>query len=425
MARRDPTATGAAVTPFTIDIAQQDLDDLDRRLRRTRFAPDFGNDDWRYGHHGEYHRRLVEYWVDEYDWRDVERRMNELPHFTVDLMGVPLHFVHVRGTGPDPMPLLLHHGWPWTFWELRKVIGPLTDPAAHGRDPADSFDVVLISLPGHGFSSPIADTGWNWWTTADLEHVLMRDVLGYRRYATAGGDWGGLIAQQHGHKYEQDVIGVYTHFPAQLSHYLPAHPDAPPDVDYDPVLGVPDRSEYADDEAGWFERGQQFAGNESGYGSIQLTKPQTLAALLADSPAGQLAWITDRRYIGGLAERGGGIEAFERAWPKEDLITTAAIYFLTNTGGTSSRYYWECRNNPWTRSHDRFPVVGAPTAVSIFAGESYKPPRSFTEKYFNLQQYRVHDEGGHLAPAEVPALFVDDIATFLRAHRPTRPRPTT
>ncbi|WP_329058021.1 epoxide hydrolase family protein [Amycolatopsis sp. NBC_01480] len=405
------------VTPFKIDIPQDDLDDLEQRLRRTRFAPDFGNEDWRYGHNGDYLRRLVRYWIDEYDWRDVERRMNELPQFKVELMGVPLHFIHVKGTGPDPMPLLLHHGWPWTFWELRKVIGPLTDPAAHGGDPADSFDVVLISLPGYGFSSPLTHTGWNWWNTADLEHALMRDVLGYERYATAGGDWGGLIAQQHGHKYEQDVIGVYTHFPAQLSHYLPKHPDAPPGVAYDPVLGVPAESEYSDDEEGWFARGKQFAGNESGYGAIQLTKPQTLAALLADSPAGQLAWITDRRYIGGLAERGAGVAAFERAWPKEDLVTTAAVYFLTNTGGTSSRYYWESRGNPWTPSHDRFPVVGVPTAVSIFAGESYKPPRTFTEKYFNLQQYRVHDEGGHLAPAEVPATFVDDAVTFFRTLR--------
>lgn len=405
------------VSPFTIAIPQEDLDDLDHRLRRTRFPRDFGNDDWRYGYNGDYHRQLVEYWIEEYDWRDVERRMNELPQFKVDLMGVPLHFIHVKGKGPSPMPLLLHHGWPWTFWDVRKVIGPLTDPAAHGGDPADSFDVVLISLPGYGFSSPLTETGWNWWRTADLENALMKDVLGYERYATAGGDWGALVAQQHGHKYEQDLIGVYTHFPAQMSHYLAAHPDAPPTVKYDPILGLPAESEYGADEEGWFERGKLFVENESGYGEIQLTKPQTLAALVADSPAGQLAWITEKRYFWGLAERGIGTEAFERVWPKEDLVTTAAVYFLTNTGGTSSRYYWECRGNPWTPSHDRFPVVGAPTAVSIYPGEIYKPPRTFTEKYFNLQQYRVHGDGGHFAPLEVPDIYVDDVATFFRKFR--------
>lgn len=409
------------VRPFTIAIEQDKLDDLDQRLRRTRFPVDFANDDWSYGYNGDYHRQLVEYWIEEYDWRDVERRMNELPQFKVDLMGVPLHFVHLRGKGveggPAPMPLLLHHGWPWTFWDVRKVIGPLTDPAAYGGDPADAFDVVLISLPGYGFSSPLTETGWNFWRTADLENTLMKDVLGYQRYATAGGDWGALIAQQHGHKYEDDLIGVYTHFPAQMSHYLPEHPDAPPGIAYDPQLGLPAASEYGSGEEGWFERGKLFVENESGYGEIQLTKPQTLAALVADSPAGQLAWITEKRYFWGLAERGVGTEAFEKVWPKEDLVTTAAVYYLTETGGTSSRYYWECRGNPWTPSHDRFPVVGVPTAVSIYPGEIYKPPRTWTEKYFNLQQYRVHDEGGHFAPLEVPETYVDDVQTFFRQLR--------
>lgn len=402
------------VKPFEINISEGQLDDLRTRLERTRFPEDFGNDDWRYGYNTAYHRELINYWLKEYDWRDVERRMNELPQFKVDLMGVPLHFIHVKGKGNNPMPLLLHHGWPWTFWDLRKVIGPLTDPVRFGGSADDSFDVVLISLPGYGFSSPLRQTGWNFWHTADLENALMKSVLGYDHYATAGGDWGALIAQQHGHKYENDVIGVYTHFPAQLSHYLPSHPDQPEGIAYDAALGLPAASEYSDEEAGWFERGKLFVERESGYGEIQLTKPQTLAALVADSPAGQLAWITEKRYFWGLAERGVGTEAFERVWPKEDLVTTAAIYFLTGTGGTSSRYYWECRGNPWSPSHDRFPVVGVPTAVSIFPGEIYKPPHTWTEKYFNLRQYRVHQEGGHFASLEVPEIFVDDVRTFFR-----------
>lgn len=405
------------VQPFRIDIPEGQLADMMERLRRTRFPEDFDNDDWRYGYNTAYHKTLVDYWVNEYDWRDVERRMNELPQFKVEIMGVPVHFIHVKGTGANSVPLLLHHGWPWTFWDVRKVIGPLTDPASHGGDPADSFDVVLISLPGYGFSSPLTETGWNFWHTADLENVLMKEVLGYEAYATAGGDWGALIAQQHGHKYEDDVIGVYTHFPAQMSHYLPNHPDKPDGVDFDPALGLPAAGEYTDAEAGWFERGKLFVENESGYGEIQLTKPQTLAALVADSPAAQLAWITEKRYFWGLAERGAGTEAFEKVWPKEDLITTAAVYFLTNTGGTSSRFYWECRGNPWTPSHDRFPVVGVPTAVSIYPGEIYKPPFSWTQKYFNVQQYRVHNDGGHFAPLEVPDIYVDDVRTFFRGLR--------
>jgi len=359
----------------------------------------------------------VEYWVNEYDWRSVESRMNELPNFKVDIMGVPLHFIHVKGTGKNPMPLLLHHGWPWTFWDVRKVIEPLTNPEKFGGSADDAFDVVLISLPGYGFSSPLHETGWNWWHTADLENTLMKDVLGYEKYATAGGDWGALIAQQHGHKFEDDVIGVYTHFPAQMSHYLPTHPDQPAGVAFDEKLGLPAEAEYTAEEAGWFERGKLFVENESGYGEIQLTKPQTLAALVADSPAAQLAWITEKRYFWGLAERGTGTDAFEKVWPKEDLITTALIYYLTNTGGTSSRYYWECRGNPWTPSHDRFPVVGVPTAVSIYPGEIYKPPMTWTSKYFNLKQYRVHNDGGHFAPLEVPDIYVDDVRSFFKTLR--------
>ena len=405
------------VTPFKIHFSDEELASMMERLRNTRYPDDFGNDDWRYGYNTDYHRKLVEYWVNEYDWRSVETRMNELPHFKVDIMGVPLHFIHVKGSGKNPMPLLLHHGWPWTFWDVRKVIEPFTNPEKFGGNAEDSFDVVLISLPGYGFSSPLHETGWNWWHTADLENTLMKEVLGYEKYATAGGDWGALIAQQHGHKYEDDVIGVYTHFPAQMSHYLASHPDQPEGVEFDVKLGLPAESEYSESEAGWFERGKLFVENESGYGEIQLTKPQTLAALVADSPAAQLAWITEKRYFWGLAERGTGTEAFERVWPKEDLITTALIYYLTNTGGTSSRYYWECRGNAWTPSHNRFPVVGVPTAVSIFPGEIYKPPMTWTSRYFNLQQYRVHNDGGHFAPLEVPEIYVDDVRTFFRTLR--------
>lgn len=411
-------ASGSSeVEEFTIAIDEDKLVDMNDRLKRTRFPTDFANDDWRYGYNGVYHRQLVEYWIEQYDWRDVERRMNELPQFKMELMGIPLHFIHVKGKGPNPMPLLLHHGWPWTFWDLRKVIGPLTDPVAYGGNAEDSFDVVLISLPGYGFSSPLTEPGWNWHRTADLENKLMKDVLGYEKYATAGGDWGALIAQQHGHKYEDDVFGVYTHFPAQLSHYLPEHPDAPPGIHYDPALGLPAASEYSAEEKNWFERGKLFVENESGYGELQLTKPQTLAALLADSPAAQLAWITEKRYFWGLAERGAGSEAFEKVWPKEDLVTTASVYYLTETGGTSSRYYWECRGNAWKPSHNRFPVVGAPTGIGIYPGEIYKPPRTWTEKYFNLQQYRVHTEGGHFAPLEVPDTYTTDVRDFFRRFR--------
>ena len=177
-------------TPFTIAIPDERLADLDRRLRQTNWARDYANDDWRYGTNGEYLRELVDYWITSYDWRAQEAAMNDYDHFRVELDGVPIHFMHVRGQGPNPKPLLLTHGWPWTFWDFKDVIGPLTDPASHGGDPAESFDVVVPSLPGFGFSTPLDKTGINWWTTADLWARLMKEVLGYERFGAHGGDWG-------------------------------------------------------------------------------------------------------------------------------------------------------------------------------------------------------------------------------------------
>lgn len=406
------------VEEFTIRIPDADLKDMEERLAGTRYPRDLSNDEWNYGFPTDYLREVVDYWLNEYDWRETERAMNDMaPHFKTIIDGQPIHFLHKKGVGPNPMPLLLHHGWPWTFWDLRKVIGPLTDPEAYGGDPNDSFDVVLISLPGYAFSSPLSQVGWNFHTTADLENKLMKEVLGYEKYATAGGDWGSIISEQHGHKYEQDVIGVYTHLPVQLSHYLGEHPDVPPGIAYNHAVGIVEQSEYSDEEKGWYERGQMFIGAEGGYGALQITRPQTVAHLLNDSPAGQLAWIGEKRYFWGLPTRGPGIEALEKVHTKHDLVTAAAIYYLTETGASSARYYRECVLNPWKPSHDRFPVVGAPTAVGIFLGEIFMNPRTWMEKYFNLQQYRVHDVGGHFAPVEAPEIYVDDISSFFSRFR--------
>lgn len=400
----------ATVSEFTVKIPQDVLDDLKDRLRRTRFSVDFANDDWEYGFNNDYLRELVTYWAEEYDFRAVESQLNELKHFTTEIDGVPLHFIHEKGKGPNPTPLLLHHGWPWTFWDYRKVIGPLTDPAAYGGDPNQSFDVVLCSLPGFGFSGPLTKPGVNFHVTADLEHTLMTEVLGYERFGTAGGDWGALIVAQLGHKYPDSIIGLYSHLPIQLSHYLSEHVDVPPGIAYSG--GLPETSEYGEDEQGWAQQNSDFFDKESGYGFLQLSKPQTIGVALADSPAGQLAWINEKRR--GWADTGGDIES---VWTKDDLITAATLYWVTNTGATSARYYKEALLNPWQRSHDRYPVVEAPTALSVFPADVLLMPHNWSKKYYNLQQYRVHDKGGHFAPYELPDVFLDDVRTFFQALR--------
>ncbi|MGH7963789.1 MAG: epoxide hydrolase family protein, partial [Candidatus Binatia bacterium] len=261
--------------PFTIAVPEETLTDLRARLTKTRWPDDFANPQWQYGTNLAYLKELVDYWLHQYDWRRHERAMNEFHHYRTTIDGMPIHFIHEPGRGPKPLPLILSHGWPWTFWDLQKVIRPLSDPAAFGGDPQDAFDVVVPSLPGYGFSTPLTTPGINWWRTADLWVTLMQEVLGYKKFAAEGGDWGALITLQLGHKYADRLVGVYSHMPFPLTLNLA---DAPPASDYGP------------EEQGWFERTQNFWLYESGYFALQSTKPQTLTYGLMDSPVGLCAW---------------------------------------------------------------------------------------------------------------------------------------
>jgi pimeloyl-ACP methyl ester carboxylesterase len=200
--------------PFTIEVPQAELDDLRNRLRRTRWPADPGNPEGRYGAPRDWMEDLVSYWAEIYDWRAVEAEMNAYDHYRVDLDGIPVHFLRIPGRGPDPMPLVLTHGWPWTFWDLHHVIGPLSDPAAHGGDPADSFDVIVPSLPGYGFSVPLRTTGVDIARIADLWVRLMHEVLGYDRFGAQGGDWGAAVTLRLGHAHADRLIGVLVSLPA-------------------------------------------------------------------------------------------------------------------------------------------------------------------------------------------------------------------
>ena len=196
--------------PFTINVPEDVLTDLHERLTKVRWAQDFANPNWEYGTNGDYLKELVEYWRDEYDWRKQEQEMNSFANYKTTIDGIPIHFIHEPGKGPNPTPLILSHGWPWTFWDFHKVIRPLTDPASFGGDPADSFDVIVPSLPGYGFSTPLTTPGINYWRTADLWVKLMQDVLGYDKFAAQGGDWGAIITAQLGHKHaDKLILGFY------------------------------------------------------------------------------------------------------------------------------------------------------------------------------------------------------------------------
>jgi pimeloyl-ACP methyl ester carboxylesterase len=382
--------------PFTIDIPESDLDDLRERLRRTRWPADPGNPDGRYGARREWMEDLVGHWRDVYDWRAVEARMNAYDNYRVAIDGVPIHFLRVPGRGPNPMPLLLTHGWPWTFWDLHKVIGPLSDPAAHGGDPADSFDVVVPSLPGYGFSVPLELTGIDAPRVAELWVKLMSDVLGYERFGAQGGDWGSIITGWLGHSHAERMIGVYLTLPV-----IPG------------MMGrrAARREQYAADEAWMLERADEARRLGEAHVAVHRRDPQTFAYALADSPAGLGAWLWHRRQ---LWCDGDALEVFGR----DDLCTLSSLYWFNTSFSSSIRLYAETFNKPATLGREPTPerpkIIECPTGFALFAKELLFVPRAAAEQYTDLRRWTVFDRGGHFAPAERPDAVVDELRAFFR-----------
>jgi pimeloyl-ACP methyl ester carboxylesterase len=336
--------------PFTVEIPQAQLDDLRARLARTRFPPDLGNADWRYGVERGYLEGLVAYWLEGYDWRTQEAAINALPNYKVEIDGLPIHFVHLRGKGPAPKPLLLTHGWPSTFWDLRKMIGPLADPAAHGGDPADAFDVVVPSIPGFAFSTPLPRTGVDAFKVADLWVTLMRDVLGYDRFGAQGQDWGATITQQLGHKYPQYLTGIH------LSRYQDAFAEP------GSILTQPRPEDYGPGEEGWYERHREGMRRAS-HVAVQQTNPQTLSYAMHDSPAGMAAWLLEKRRRD--AHLGGNVE---NVFSRDDQITNVMLFWLTDSFVSAARVYWEYARAPRIPAHNRSPQVETPPPSACSRG---------------------------------------------------------
>lgn len=387
--------------PFEISIPQDRLQELQRRLASVRWAPEIDNADWSYGTNGTYLRELVAYWHDAYDWRAQERAMNALPNFRVSIEDIPIHFVHVKGKGRRTLPLLLTHGWPWTYWDFHKVIGPLSDPAAHGGDPDDAFDLVVPSLPGFGLSLPLSKTGINWWRTADLWAVLMRDVLGYEKFCAHGGDWGALVTLQLGHRYADRVHGVHITGLAPLEFFSGDRPWS--------IGGSLDTiAKGTGEKEALLAWEKKFASHVA----VQHLDPQTLAWAMHDSPVGLLAWLIERRRSWGDTE--GNIES---RFSKDELLTNAMLYWATDAFSSSVRYYAEAGRNPWKPDFEGLPVVKAPTGITLFKPDMAPGDTTWTETYYNRKQLRVHEKGGHFAPAEEPAVVVKDIRDMFRAYR--------
>jgi pimeloyl-ACP methyl ester carboxylesterase len=380
------------VTPFRIDIPREDLDELQARLASTRFPSELPGAGWSRGVPVEYLQGLAEYWRSGFDWRAQEAKLNAFPQFTTEIDGQTIHFLHVRSPRPGAMPLIISHGWPGSIAEFMEIIGPLTDPGAHGGDPADAFHLVAPSLPGFGFSLPLREPGWNLGRTTDAFAVLMAR-LGYDRYGTQGGDIGAGIAGRLASIDPDHVIGVHINSDrgaaAMVGEYLPM----PEDLTETELTRLQELKEAGSDQHGYF--------------SLQSTRPQTLAYSLADSPVGQLAWIVEKfkEWTDPAARLP------EDAVDRDQLLTNISIYWFTNTGGTSANFYYEN-----ARSHlDWSAPSEAPQGWAIFNTDPIM--KRLMDAGGHLSHYSEFEEGGHFAAMEAPELLVDDIRDFFRPLR--------
>jgi pimeloyl-ACP methyl ester carboxylesterase len=381
-----------AVRPFSIDVPDDVLHDLAERLRRVRLPGEVAGAGWAYGTELGYLEELVRYWRDEFDWREIEASLNRLPQFMATVRDVDLHFVHAKGVGPRPFPLLFSHGWPGSFWEVHKIIGPLTDPAAHGGDPADAFDVVAPSLPGYGFSPDAGTPGMHSGAIADLFAALMTETLGYERFGAQGGDWGAGITSQLGDAYPDVVTGIHVNMVA-------AQPTL--DESSPPLTGA---------EKAFMAEAGQWLREEGAYYALQSTKPQTLAFALTDSPAGLAAWIVEKFRT--WSDCDGDVE---RRFTKDELLTNVMIYWVTGCIGSSVRLYYESARarRPLPAGHR----IAAPAGFASFKAELTHPPREWIERAYNLRRWSAFDRGGHFAALEEPELLVEDVRAFFRPLR--------
>jgi pimeloyl-ACP methyl ester carboxylesterase len=379
-----------ATRPFRIAVSDAALTDLRHRLANTRWPDDVNDADWSYGLPVPVARDLADHWRDRFDWRATEARLNALPQFLFDIDGIDIHFVHVRGQGPAPMPLLISHGWPGSFVEMERIIPLLTDPAAHGGDPADAFDVVVPSLPGFGFSGRPAAPGCGPKAIAGMWQKLMT-ALGYERFGVQGGDWGSAVSTWLARLWPARVIGAHLNF--VISSASPSA-DAP--------LGEAERA-YLASVVKWRD-------SEGGYYSIQSTKPQTLAYGLTDSPAGLMAWIAEkfRRWTDGGGELGAAV-------PLDAMLANIAVYWFSGNIASSLRIYKENRAAPLSFAAGE--RVRVPVGFAHFPKEILHPPREYLARFLDVVRWTDMPRGGHFAAMEQPELLADDIRALFRPYR--------
>ena len=396
----DAAAEDSAIRPFHIDVPEEELVDLRERIAATRWPEKETVDDRSQGPQLATMRALADYWATEYDWRRCEARMNSFPQFLTEIDGLDIHFIHVRSKHEDALPLIVSHGWPGSIVEQLKIIEPLTDPTAHGGQASDAFHVVVPSMPGYGYSGKPATTGWGPERIARAWAELM-ERLGYDRYVAQGGDWGGQIVDLMGAQAPPGLIGIHTNFPGAVRD----------DVTAAVLSGGPPPSGLDDEETRLYEKLKDFWATDVAYALEMGTHPQTLYGI-ADSPVGLAAWMLDHDSTS-LALIARVFDGQSEGLTRDDVLDNITHYWLTTTGISSGRLYWENKLSFFGPKG-----VSVPVAVSIFPGELYQAPRSWAEQaYPNLIHYNKLDKGGHFAAWEQPDLFVDEVRAGLRSLR--------
>jgi pimeloyl-ACP methyl ester carboxylesterase len=379
-----------ALRPFTAAVPEEALEDLRRRLREARWPDAEPVDDWSQGVPQAYLREVCASWADGYDWRRAEARLNAFEQSIATVDGLDVHVLHARSPEPGARPLVLTHGWPGSVFEFVDVLGPLTDPSAHGGDPDDAFHVVCPSLPGYGFSAPPTEPGWGIERIADAWVGIM-GALGYDRFLAQGGDWGSAVTHRLATAHADRVDGAHVNLPACSAKALFA-------------LGEP-----TDEERGYLRRLERYAADESGYSQQQMTRPQTLGYALADSPVGQCAWILEKFQV--WTDCDGHPE---NALTRDAMLDTISLYWLTNTATSSARLYWESfgMRGPKPRP------VEIPFGYTLFPKDIFAVSERWARtRYRDLRHYSKAPRGGHFASLEQPGIFVDEVRAAFRAMR--------